>query len=159
MRGIGLAVVCVVFTLVAGVSIGISEELDELCVPMKTMELKPLGGVEQLRASVRFSHPTHYKISCQRCHHKWDGKTEIQTCTTSGCHDQAKTLKGEGGKGATAKMEVKYFKKAYHSLCIGCHRDIREKNKELEFSKVALKTALAKTGPTGCIQCHPKQEK
>lgn len=159
MRGIGLVILCVILSLAAGVSLAVSEELDELCIPMKILELKPLSGVEQHRASVQFPHATHFNFSCQRCHHDWKGKTEVQNCTASGCHDQAKTPKNEGQKVSVDKLEIKYYKKAYHALCIGCHRDIREKNKEIEMSKNPIKTVLAKTGPTGCIQCHPKQGK
>jgi hypothetical protein len=158
MRSIGLVSLCVVLSMVVGVSFAVSEELEELCIPMQTLVLEPLSGVEQHRSSVEFPHATHFNFACQRCHHDWNGKTEIQACTTSGCHDQVKTPKAEGAKESSDALSVKYFKKAYHELCIGCHKDIKQKNKELELSMKTLKTALAKTGPTGCIQCHPKQE-
>ena len=157
MRGIGLVVLSVVLFLAAGASYAVSEELDELCIPMKTLVLEPLSGVDPHRSSVQFPHATHFNLTCQRCHHDWNGKTEVQTCTTSGCHDQAKTPKIEGTQESSDAIAIKYYKKAYHELCIGCHRDIKQKNRELELSKKSLKIEMAKTGPTGCVQCHPKQ--
>jgi len=158
MRGVGFVVLCVVLSVVVGVSLGVSEELDELCIPMNTLVLEPLSGAEQHRSSVQFPHATHFNYVCQRCHHEWKGKTEVQTCTTSGCHDQVKTPKIEGTQEPSDAIAIKYYKKAYHELCIGCHRDIKQKNKELEFSNKTLKVELAKTGPTGCVKCHPKQD-
>lgn len=54
-------------------------------------------------------------------------------------------------------MKIRYFKKAYHDMCIGCHKEIKKKNKALEASKASLGEKLAPTGPTGCNQCHPKE--
>jgi hypothetical protein len=157
MRGIGLFVLCGVLSMAVGVSRAVSEDLDELCIPMQILVLEPLSGAEQHRSSVQFPHATHFDYACKRCHHDWNGKTEVQNCTTSGCHDQVKTPKFDATKEASETMAIKYYKKAFHELCIGCHKDIKQKNKELEFSQKTLTVALAKTGPTGCIQCHPKQ--
>jgi hypothetical protein len=157
MRGIGLLILCVVVSLAVGVSLAVSEELDELCIPMQTLVLEPLSGAEQHRSPVQFPHATHFSYVCRRCHHDWNGKTEVQTCTTSGCHDQVKTPKNEGVAESSETLPIKYYKKAYHELCIGCHKDIKQKNKELELSKKTLTVELAKAGPTACIKCHPKQ--
>ncbi|MFH0726957.1 MAG: cytochrome c3 family protein [Pseudomonadota bacterium] len=158
MRGIGLMALCGVLLVAVGISFAASEELDELCIPMQVLVLEPLSGATQHRSSVQFPHATHFNYACQRCHHDWNGKTEVQTCTTSGCHDQAKTPKADAMKEPSDAIAVKYYKKAYHKLCIGCHKDIKQKNTALEFSKKTLTVTLAKTGPTGCIQCHPKQD-
>jgi len=51
---------------------------------------------------------------------------------------------------------IKYYKTAFHQMCIGCHKDMKKKNEELEFSYRKMEKELPKTGPTSCIQCHPK---
>ena len=47
---------------------------------------------------------------------------------------------------------------AYHQMCIGCHKEIKIQNKQLETSFKELKETMTIPGPTGCIQCHPKEE-
>ncbi|MDX9785954.1 MAG: cytochrome c3 family protein [Desulfobacterales bacterium] len=157
MRSIGLVVLCVVLSTAVCFSVAVSEELDELCIPMQVLTLEPLSGAEQLRASVEFPHGTHFSYACQRCHHTWTGKETVQNCTTSGCHDQLKTPQTADADTSPDKLALKYYKKAYHELCIGCHKQIKQENKALELSKTQLTAELPKTGPTGCIECHPKE--
>jgi hypothetical protein len=156
MRSIGLAILGVVVSMALCVSVALCEEVDQLCIPMNTLELKPLAGAEQHRSSVAFPHSAHFGYRCQRCHHTWKGTGEIQNCTTSGCHDQLSTPKNADGKIPASQVAVKYYKKAYHQLCIDCHKQIKVKNKALELSQKKLTKGLAKTGPTGCVGCHPK---
>ena len=156
MRSIGMAVLGVVLSMAVGVSIAVCEEVDQLCIPMNTIELKPLSGAEQHRSSVEFPHSAHFGYRCQRCHHTWKGTEEIQNCTTSGCHDQLATPVNAQGQIPAGQAAVKYYKKAYHQLCIDCHKKIKQQNKALELSKKKLTAELPKTGPTGCIECHPK---
>ena len=66
MRSIGLVFLCVVLATVVGFSSAISEELDELCIPMQTLTLEPLSGAEQHRASVDFPHGLHWSESDNR---------------------------------------------------------------------------------------------
>lgn len=158
MRRIGLVILCVLLSTAVGVSLAVSEELDELCIPMQSLTIEPLSGAEQKRASVEFPHAIHFSYSCQRCHHTWSGVDEIQNCTTSGCHDQLKTPKKSDSDTVSNTSPVMVYKKAYHALCIGCHKEIKQQNKKLEMLKKTIETPLAKTGPTGCIECHPKSE-
>ena len=90
---------------------------------------------------VVFNHSAHASQECVRCHHKWDGTSEIAGCTMAGCHDVFdKTVnepaslyfiihKGSGDMGG----------------CVNCHKaqagDDRDLKKKL----------------TGCAQsaCHP----
>jgi len=121
---------------------------DELCIPMGTIELSAPEGVEAKRSAVDFPHPEHFKINCNQCHHTWEYGIEIKSCMTSGCHDQNKVPE-KGDK-------ILYYKEAYHKACIGCHKTIQKKNKDLELSKGSMKGQHEKTGPTSCVACHPK---
>jgi hypothetical protein len=121
----------------------------EMCVPMGEITLESLAK-DPKRSEVAFPHAAHFSYSCQKCHHKWNGKEAIQSCTTSGCHDLDKVPEDK-----TRKMH--YYKQAFHSACIGCHKEIKTKNKVMESSAAALGEKLPPTGPTGCNQCHPKE--
>jgi len=121
---------------------------DELCVPMGNIELSAPEGVEAKRSAVDFPHSDHFKINCNQCHHTWEYGIEIKSCMTSGCHDQNQAPK-KGDK-------IGYYKEAYHKACIGCHKTIQKRNKALELSRGSMQGQLEKTGPTGCVACHPK---
>lgn len=156
MRRIGLAVLGVALSMTVGVSMAVCKEVDQLCIPMKTIVLKPLSGAKQQRSPVAFPHSLHFKYRCQRCHHKWNGTGAIKNCTTSGCHDQLSTPMNTDGKIPANQVALKYYKKAYHQLCIDCHKQIKQRNKALELSDKKLTGELPRTGPTGCVECHPK---
>ena len=121
---------------------------DSLCIPLGNIELSAPQDVQAKRSAVDFPHSAHFTINCIECHHTWEYGDDDMSCMTSGCHDQARAPK-EGDK-------IEYFKEAYHKACIGCHKTIKKKNKDLEMSKRSVKGKLEKTGPTGCIECHPK---
>lgn len=80
------------------------------------------------KAPVDFPHKKHedLKIDCKKCHHAWDGKSAVKKCGDAGCHAEKKVGKVDG------------FKKAYHDLCIKCHK-------------------AEKKGPKACKECHPKK--
>jgi len=127
-----------------------------LSVPIGTIELKPPEAVAAVKNPVEFPHSRHFVYNCKECHHAWNLDARLQTCTTSECHDLVKTPKKESGAAAVA--DIQYFKKAFHQKCIGCHQEIKKQNtameKSLRFSDKKL--TLQKSGPTGCIECHPK---
>jgi hypothetical protein len=130
---------------------------DEMCVPMGDITLQSLAK-EAKRSEVAFPHAAHFSYSCRECHHKWTGKEAIQSCTTSGCHDLDKVPMDENGKPAKDEvLKARYYKNAFHDACIGCHKEIKAKNKAMESSAAALGEKLPPTGPTGCNQCHPKE--
>jgi hypothetical protein len=121
----------------------------EMCVPMGEITLESLAENAK-RSEVAFPHAAHFSYSCQQCHHKWNGREAIQNCTTSGCHDLDKVPEEKAQK-------VHYYKHAFHTACIGCHKEIKNKNKAMESTAAALGEKLPPTGPTGCNQCHPKE--
>ncbi len=130
---------------------------DEMCVPLGEITLEPLAD-EAKRSSVVFPHAVHFSYSCQECHHQWDNASAVQSCTTSGCHELTEAPKLENGKPDTDPGEqIMYYKKAYHDMCIGCHKEIKKKNKAMEAKKASLGEKLLPAGPTGCNQCHPKE--
>ena len=130
---------------------------DEMCVPMGEITLESLA-TDAKRAEVTFPHTVHFSYTCQKCHHKWNGKEAIQSCTTSGCHDLDKAPVDADGKLSKDKMlKARYYKNAFHDMCIGCHKDIKMKNKAMEAAVSAMGEKLPPTGPTGCNQCHPKE--
>ena len=126
-------------------------------VPMGTITLSPPGSVEAKRSDVEFPHATHFGFECRTCHHKWEGPEVIQGCTTSGCHDVEVSPIKSGQKNVPKEESIKYYKSAYHQMCIGCHKEMKRVNKELEMSLKKLPSELPITGPTGCFQCHPKE--
>jgi hypothetical protein len=130
---------------------------EQMCVPMGEITLSPLAQ-EAKRSEVSFPHAVHFSYACQKCHHTWDGQTAIQSCSTSECHDLAQAPKTDDNQPVDDQLiSIRYYKKAYHEMCIGCHKEIKAKNKELEASLASLDEALPAAGPTGCNQCHPKE--
>ena len=156
MRKIGIAAICLIVSGIFGASLSISADSsdEEMTVPMGIIELQPPDGVEAKRAPVEFPHSVHFINTCQVCHHKWDVKEQIQGCMTAGCHDGIEPPLKSNDK----DLEVSYFKKAYHDMCIGCHLEIRRNNKILELSGRTIEGVLPEAGPTGCIGCHPREE-
>lgn len=158
MRRIGTISMCMVaLVMFAGLLTAPVYAEETLCIPLGERTLGPPDGVEQKRASVEFPHSIHFGYECRECHHTWDGGAEIDSCSATGCHDQLATPKNpETGK-KDPDMAIRYYKKAYHERCIGCHKEISEKNKKMELSEEILDEALPSTGPTGCVNCHPKE--
>lgn len=126
-----------------------------LCIPMGNFVIAPPADVKQLRSSVDFPHSRHFVYNCMRCHHKWDGVGQVKTCRTSGCHDQATPTEKPMKKGSYTDIAMKYYKYAYHNQCRGCHQEIRLQKAEMAKSSQVVEH-LPETGPTGCIECHPK---
>jgi hypothetical protein len=127
---------------------------EEMCVPMGEIELEPLAA-EPLRPAVAFPHAVHFGYTCQSCHHTWTGEAPVMGCTTSGCHDLAELPKNEAGQPVQDQsVAIRYYKNAYHDMCIGCHKEIKIKNQNLEASKMPIGEKLVKPGPTGCTECH-----
>lgn len=153
MHKIQTLVVSVVIVLVVGIGWGTAEEADDaLCIPMGTITLEAPDDVDAQRSEVEFPHSAHFDLNCKVCHHTWDGESPILSCSTSECHDLTEVPE----KGFEAGDAVRYYKSAYHSACIGCHKEIKVRNKTLEKSMASLNMELQRTGPTGCIECHPK---
>jgi hypothetical protein len=127
MYKISLGVFCLVLAVILGNAMVVtgSNDAEEMCIPMGTILLEPLQGVEAKR--------------------------------TPG-HDVAEAPKKSEAGTIDKDLAARYYKTAYHNLCIGCHREMQIQNKALEMSGRVLKENLPATGPTGCIQCHVKEE-
>ena len=163
MYKISLGVFCLVLAVIFGNAMIVSGQSEDetMSVPMGTIELKPLDSVEAKRPVVNFPHATHFEFNCQTCHHTWELDETIVGCTTSGCHDGAISPIRAQKSGTDEDLEelaVSYYKTAYHKMCIGCHKEMKIQNHALELSGRILKENLPNTGPTGCIQCHVKEE-
>jgi hypothetical protein len=131
---------------------------DTLCIPMGDIVIEAPEDIESKRTPVEFPHSTHFRYTCQTCHHAWDSESPILSCMASGCHDLTSLSKNaETGKPDEASA-VRYFKTAYHGTCIGCHKNIKKQNSEIEKSYATIKTPLQASGPTGCTECHPREE-
>jgi hypothetical protein len=129
---------------------------EDMCVPMGEITLEPISSDPQ-RESVSFPHAVHFNYDCRACHHTWDNLSPIVGCTTSGCHDLAQAPRtAEGRLINDPKLQISYFKNAFHESCIGCHKQVKQINKAQEASKLAMGKKLQPAGPTGCIECHPK---
>ncbi len=130
---------------------------DTICLPTGTITIKAPEGVKMKRTEVAFPHSTHFSYKCQECHHKWNGSSQIPSCTASNCHDLTKSPKKAANQAAEPDLAIRYYKTAYHTECIGCHKEIKAKNKAQAMSTGFAPKDLQKTGPTGCVKCHPKQ--
>ena len=148
---------CLLIAGYIGFSVAGAETEGDLCVPLGDIELQAPHAVEALRTSVRFPHSLHFKNTCGDCHHKWTGDDQLTGCTASGCHDLVQSPAAAVKNGTPSSEGIKYYKNAYHRLCIGCHKNLKEKNRQKELSYKILGETLARTGPTGCVGCHPKE--
>ena len=124
---------------------------DEMCVPMGDITLES-PAQQPLRSEVTFPHSVHFKYACQQCHHNWDGKTPIVGCQTSGCHDLATK---PDSKNKT--VQIRYYKDAFHTMCIGCHKELKAQYQAKENSILGVSGKLTAPGPTSCSGCHPKE--
>jgi hypothetical protein len=145
--------------VLGGITIVVGQDTEEeMIVPMGDIVIGPPESVEPKRALVDFPHSRHFaSVDCRTCHHTWQGTEIIKNCTTSACHDVAvsPTISEKGS--VNPDLAIRYYKTGYHQMCIGCHKEIRIQNKQLETSFKELKETLTIPGPTGCILCHPKE--
>jgi len=160
MYKISLGVFCLVLAVILGNAMVVTgqSDVEDMCIPMGIIPLEPLEGVEARRTPVAFPHPTHFDFACQTCHHKWELIEPIVGCATTDCHDVAEAPKKAGAGPIDKDLVARYYKTAYHTLCIGCHKEMQAQNKALEMSGRVLKESLPSVGPIGCVQCHPKEE-
>ncbi len=152
-------VFCLLMAVALGSAIAVAGEhkkADEqqggtLCIPTGTFVPKIPASVEMEYPPVEFPHSVHFSVSCKDCHHKYTGSNEIKSCITSGCHDLATAPENPLAGGKYTKEAMKYYKYAYHEMCRPCHKELKKENVDIS----SLDDAKA-TGPTGCVECHPK---
>ena len=145
-----------VFVLLALIWMPVGAQ-EEMIVPMGEIVIKPLVP-EPRRSAVSFPHAVHFDFSCRECHHTWKKEQPILGCTATGCHDVAEVPRdAEGRPEKNPAVQIRYFKNAYHQMCIGCHLQIAKNNEVVQATRLpGGGKKLAPTGPTGCIQCHPQ---
>ena len=166
MHRIRIVILCLVMVFILGFSLEVvgkdtdskEQDLKEMCVPLGILVLEPDASVEPKKSAVEFDHSKHFVYDCKACHHKWDIKKEVTNCTTSECHDLFKSPKKPTKYLSYTETGIKYYKYAFHRRCVGCHKEIKDKRKKMEMSYQVLESKLPNTGPTGCIECHPKEE-
>ena len=154
---VGMAVVFAVLVIIyATTTSNLSEEIasisgdkpeivtEDLVVRFPVnLEFKRPEVLNKVRfAQVKFSHFDHQDMNCVKCHHTWDGKSQIKSCAAPGCHDDL-----------IHKGKPKSYFKAFHTLssdqsCRGCHVKMNKEGK----------TDIA-TAPCANNACHPKQER
>jgi hypothetical protein len=139
-----------------GPSIASGSEAEEMIVPLGNITISAPEDVETKRASVTFSHSLHFDYACNRCHHMWEHDSTVQSCSTEGCHDATLSPLKAAAEGNEIEP-YQYYKTAYHTLCIECHKEIKISNAKLERSMGKLPDQLPASGPTGCVECHPRE--
>lgn len=158
MRGLVLSISILVCLLCMGGIVTGEDAAEEMCIPMGTIWLEPPDTIEDPRSAVEFPHSVHFSYTCVTCHHKWDNESAIKGCMTTGCHDLFEAPSKTKAAGTQKELAMRYFKNAYHEMCINCHKEILASNKKLEASYRTLDEPLPNSGPVSCIQCHPRDE-
>jgi hypothetical protein len=156
MCKISTGIFCLILALIFGNAMIVSGESDgeTMSVPLGIIPLEPPESVEAKKPSVEFPHATHFDFKCQTCHHTWEKLSPIESCGTSDCHDVAEAPKKSENPQDYQDLAARYYKSAYHKLCIGCHKEMKLKNQQLEMSGRVLKENLPNVGPTSCKECH-----
>lgn len=85
---------------------------------------------------VPFAHDKHAELQCQKCHHVWDGQSEMQRCSTAGCHD----VFDSKDKSVNSFYNIVHGRgSAEVASCVGCHKEAagadKEKRKQLTGCK------------------------
>lgn len=155
--GIGAMLLMIIMVLGAIWEVSGQNQKEDMLVPMGVIQLTPPEGFEAKRALVDFDHARHFVRGCKECHHTWIGDTKILNCKASECHNQIKSPGKSKKYLKYTKESILYFKYAYHMMCISCHKEIKMNNRALEMSSKVVKDKLPAAGPSGCVQCHPKE--
>jgi len=151
------AIFVLVIVLLTGPANVAGDRLDAILVPVGTLVLNPPAEIVSVRSPVAFPHSLHFTYTCNQCHHKWNGLTQVKTCMAKGCHD-ALDPPQKSEKSLEYDLEaMPYFKYAYHKRCIGCHKDIRVINQTKEKSIMGSGGKVANLGPVGCVGCHERE--
>jgi hypothetical protein len=153
MRKISVMAILISLILIS-ISVSAVASEEQMIVPMGDIVLEPLA-MKAKRPAVTFPHAVHFDYACQACHHKWSGEEPIVGCSTADCHDLVELPKNDAGQPVQEKsIAIRYYKNAYHEMCIGCHKEIKIKNRKMETSGMPVGEKLTSPGPTGCTECH-----
>ncbi|MCB2144886.1 MAG: cytochrome c3 family protein [Deltaproteobacteria bacterium] len=158
MRSQSYVGVVLLIGIIACASLGIAIAGDEeMCVPMGIITLEPPDSVEAKRSAVEFQHSRHFVKACNACHHTWEFTEPITGCMTAGCHDLDTLPRKEDSKAIDKDQAFRFYKNAYHGKCIGCHKTMKQEIQQMATTLAGIDGKLPTTGPTGCIECHPKE--
>jgi hypothetical protein len=127
-------------------------EIEWMSVPLGTLTIAPPDEVDAKRPAVEFPHGLHFDYACQRCHHEWDGESDVEGCMADGCHDQFEP--DESTRNINDPANVYYYLAAYHNTCLPCHRETTQERKALEKAGITNPDDLPAAGPVACIECH-----
>jgi hypothetical protein len=117
------------------------------------IEMKNKAYKKHTKSIVMFTHKIHYTdygVDCGACHHDENGEPlklkegdSVASCID--CHSiPSRKPRAKKGAPKMSKSErLEYHAEAIHYNCIGCHKDVKRKNK-------------AANAPTSCKTCHPK---
>lgn len=155
-RNLAWGVIAMTILMVLAGGWVVAETGGELCIPLGTITPALPEGVKATRTVAAFPHGLHFGYACNTCHHTWTGDEHLVGCATSGCHDAVELPEKAVVDGQPTTAALMVYKNAYHELCIGCHKDIKKKNRKAEFANRMLTDELPRTGPTSCLQCHPR---
>ena len=145
MVKLSIGIFCLILALIFGNAMVVTGESEngDMMVPMGSITLEPPDSVEEPRPAVEFPHPAHFDFNCQTCHHKWDKETPVVGCMTSGCHDITEAPKRDEKAQTDENIADRYYKTAFHKMCITCHKDMKAQNKKMEMSGRVLAENLA----------------
>ncbi len=121
------------------------EAKSTICYPLEFTFKRPSAVLTTKLPAVSFSHGQHANLACADCHHMWDGKGPVDSCTTAGCHEVLDSRQDD----------MSYFK-AFHNKdaaysCLGCHLKMNQERKE--HGKDTLKLS-----PCSNNICHVAQK-
>lgn len=161
-RMLGLLACCMVLFFIGSAVIVFAESHEEdkdefMSVPMGDIPLEPPESIEAKTSSVVFPHGQHLETSCQECHHTWKKQTMVKTCSAAECHDAAINPQKKQKSKIDEALAIRYYKKAYHDMCIGCHKSILAENLKKELANTILTEPLRNVGPPLCVGCHPEE--
>ncbi len=110
--------------------------------PVSFTFIRPEGKPTALFAPVKFNHFDHQTVSCTTCHHTWDGSSEVESCSTDGCHSDM-----------VNRGEVTSYFHAFHTResetsCRGCH-----------MKRTLAGESNLPTSPCGNNICHPRDRR
>ena len=148
----------IIFTLGFSWMVSGKVAADDVCIPMGSFLLEPPESVTAKKPPVDFPHSRHFDFSCKTCHHIWDYESEIQTCTTSGCHDITEPPKKSEKSSDAQETAWLYYKNAFHTSCMDCHKKIKKQNvaEEKKLRATDKNTIIKKAGPLRCKVCHER---
>ena len=149
------AIICMAFLVGSAVFALQEGSLEVYKGKMKdVMVMKSTKVIEKhTKPIISFPHKKHnvdYKLKCEECHHvykegknTWKVGDPVKKCGE--CHNKPgkppKELKDK------PKEAILYLQEALHQNCIGCHKEVKKKDK------------TKKTVPVTCTKCHVKPKK